>query len=64
MPTYKVAVLDDYLDLAKPKFDKLGSQYEVSYFEDTLLAYPHPDTPQSAKDALVKRLEPFNVICM
>ncbi|KAH8195522.1 hypothetical protein TruAng_010307 [Truncatella angustata] len=64
MPTTKVAVLDDYQELSKPHFDQLqGDKYQVTIFTDTLPPYNHPDTPQDAKNALVKRLEPFEVIC-
>ncbi|KAK9416305.1 putative D-isomer specific 2-hydroxyacid dehydrogenase [Seiridium unicorne] len=60
----KVAVLDDYQELSKPHFDQLrDAGYEVTVFTDTLLPYNHPSTPQSAKDALIKRLEPFAIIC-
>ncbi|KAI1496158.1 D-isomer specific 2-hydroxyacid dehydrogenase [Biscogniauxia marginata] len=60
----KIAVLDDYQKISIPRFDRLRSSgYEVVTFLDTLLPYNHPDTPQHAKDELVKRLEPFNVIC-
>ncbi|CAJ2500002.1 Uu.00g028550.m01.CDS01 [Anthostomella pinea] len=64
MPPTKIAVLDDYQELSKPHYEPLGSSgYEVTTFTDTLLPYNHPDTPQDVKDELVKRLEPFNIIC-
>ena len=64
MAPVRVAVLDDYQHVAKQHFSKLPpGEFEVSYFPDTLLPYGHPDTPQSAKDALAQRLEPFEVIC-
>lgn len=64
MAPYKVAVLDDYQGLSKAKFAKLdAAKVEVTYFSDTLPPYNHSDTPQSMKDALVERLEPFQVIC-
>lgn len=64
MAPQKVAVLDDYQGVSEPHFAKLDpSQFEVSQFKDTLLPYNHPDTPQSAKDELVQRLEPFDIIC-
>lgn len=60
----KVAVLDDYQGISEPKFKALdSSKYEVSFFKDTLRPYNHPDTTQDVKDQLVKRLEPFTVIC-
>ncbi|KAI0126768.1 hypothetical protein BJ170DRAFT_702446 [Xylariales sp. AK1849] len=64
MAATKVAVLDDYQELSKPHFERLrDAGYEVTTFTDTLLPYDHPHTPQDVKDALVKRLEPFVIIC-
>lgn len=61
----KIAVLDDYQELSKPHFSQLrDAGYVVTVFADTLPPYNHPDTPQDAKDALVKRLEPFTIICV
>ncbi|KAI1313971.1 D-isomer specific 2-hydroxyacid dehydrogenase [Xylaria venustula] len=61
LPT--IAVLDDYQGFSKGPFERLRSAgYHVTTFTDTLLPYNHPDTPQDAKDALVSRLEPFNII--
>ncbi|ETS75119.1 hypothetical protein PFICI_13603 [Pestalotiopsis fici W106-1] len=60
----KVAVLDDYQELSKTYFEPLrNAGYEVTIFTDTLLPYNHADTPQDVKDALVKRLEPYTIIC-
>jgi hypothetical protein len=62
LPT--IAILDDYQEISKSHFERLRSAgFQVTTFTDTLLPYNHPDTPQDAKDALVKRLEPFNIIC-
>ncbi|KAI1827831.1 D-isomer specific 2-hydroxyacid dehydrogenase [Xylaria intraflava] len=62
LPT--ITILDDYQEISKAPFERLRSAgYQVTTFTDTLLPYNHPDTPQDAKDALAKRLEPFNVIC-
>ncbi|KAI0405879.1 D-isomer specific 2-hydroxyacid dehydrogenase [Xylaria palmicola] len=62
LPT--IAILDDYQEISKVPFEQLRSQgYQVTTFTDTLLPYNHPETSQDAKDALVNRLEPFNVIC-
>ncbi|KAJ4194737.1 hypothetical protein NW767_009923 [Fusarium falciforme] len=64
MAPIKVAILDDYQGLADPYFEKLDSaKYDVVSIKDTLLPYNHPDNPQSGKDALVQRLQPFDVIC-
>lgn len=60
----KVAVLDDYQEVSKAHFAQLrDAGYEVTIYTDTLLPYNHPDTPQDVKDALVKRLEPYTIIC-
>lgn len=65
MAEFKVAVLDDYQGLSRTQFSKLDSStYDVTIFNDTLLPYNCADTPQSVKDALVKRLEPFQIICI
>lgn len=58
----KLAVLDDYQGVSEEYFSSLGADFEVVYFKDTLLPYNHPDTPQSVRDELVNRLEPFHVI--
>ena len=64
MAPTKVAILDDYQGFADSYFEKLdSSKYEVASLKETLLPYNHPDTPQSIKDELVKRLEPFDIIC-
>jgi len=59
----RVAVLDDYQGVAAAPFAALGDDYEVTVFRDTLLPFNHPDTPESVRDELVKRLEPFTIIC-
>ncbi|KAI1809885.1 D-isomer specific 2-hydroxyacid dehydrogenase [Poronia punctata] len=62
LPT--IAILDHYQKISDTPFDRLRTAgYQVTTFTDTLLPYNHPDTPQDAKDALVKRLEPFEIIC-
>jgi len=63
MARYQVAVLDDYQGAAVSKFSSLdASQFQVTHLRDTLPAYSHPDTPQDAKDELVKRLQPYHII--
>lgn len=58
-----IAVLDDYQGLAPTYFDKLDpSSFNVKYFPDTLRPYNHAETPETTKNALVKRLESFDVI--
>lgn len=65
MTPVNVAVLDDYQGFSDSYFEKLdSSKYQVVSIKDTLLPYNHPENDQSGKDALVKRLEPFEVICM
>ncbi|KAI2641009.1 D-isomer specific 2-hydroxyacid dehydrogenase [Xylaria nigripes] len=64
MPLPTIAILDDYQELSKGPFERLRSDgYQVTTFTDTLLPYNHSDTPHDAKDSLVKRLGPFNIIC-
>ncbi|KAJ4165091.1 hypothetical protein LMH87_006738 [Akanthomyces muscarius] len=60
--TLKIAVLDDYQGVAERHFGTLGDEFEIIYFKDTLLPYNHPATPQSVRDELVQRLEPFQII--
>jgi len=60
----KIAVLDDYQNIARPHFHTLhASQFEVTVFQDTLLPYNHPATPVHVKAQLVDRLKPFQIIC-
>ncbi|KAI0533695.1 D-isomer specific 2-hydroxyacid dehydrogenase [Xylaria digitata] len=64
MALHRIAVLDDYQGLSKAPFERLRSAgYQITTFTDTLLPYNHPETRQDAKDALVNRLEPFDIIC-
>lgn len=60
----KIAILDDYQGVSEKHFARFKDDHEIAWFPDTLPPYNGPDTPQSVKDALVKRLEPFNVISM
>lgn len=63
MAPYKVAVLDDYQNVSEPVFAALDrSQFEVTIFRDTLRPYEHPDTTDAEREALTKRLEPFDII--
>lgn len=65
MAEFNVAVLDDYQGVSETHFSKLDpAKFKVAYLSDTLLSYNHPSTPDAIKDALVKRLEPFHIICM
>lgn len=58
----KIAVLDDYQGVSEQYFGTLGDEFETTYLKDTLLPYNHPATPQSIKDELAHRLEPFHII--
>ncbi|TVY54147.1 Glyoxylate reductase [Lachnellula cervina] len=58
----KLAILDDYQNIAAPHFESLKPAFEVTVFNDTLLPFSHPATPDSAKNELVQRLRPFTVI--
>lgn len=61
----KVAILDDYLDIAATHFETLKPAFDITVFRDTLLPYNHPSTPENVKQALVERLKPFTIIsCM
>ena len=65
MTPYKVAVLDDYQNISEPVFAALDrSQFEVTIFRDTLRPYEHPDTTDAEREALIARLQPFDIICM
>lgn len=64
MAPVKVAVLDDYQEISTEHFAALDSaKFDVTVFSDTLLPYNHPEATQDDKGSLVKRLEPFEVIC-
>jgi len=59
----KIAVLDDYQNIAGSHFSKLPSpQFSTSAYPDTLLAFNHPATPQDVKEKLIQRLLPYTVI--
>ncbi|KAM0551812.1 hypothetical protein ACHAPJ_008383 [Fusarium lateritium] len=64
MAPTKVAILDDYQGAADSFFEKLdSSKFDVVSLKDTSLPYNHPESSQSGKDALVEKLQPFDVIC-
>lgn len=58
----RLAVLDDFQNVARTYFAQLEPQFQITVFRDTLLPYNHAATPESAKQELVKRLQPFTVI--
>ncbi|KAL6689842.1 D-isomer specific 2-hydroxyacid dehydrogenase [Trichoderma pleuroticola] len=53
----QVAILDDYQGIAEPIFRQIMPEIEIHTFPDTI----HLSTPED-RDALVHRLEPYNVI--
>ena len=53
----RVAILDDYANVAAPKFSDLSSKIEVETFNDT---FNVRDSAQ--KEAQIKRLQPFTII--
>lgn len=59
-------MLDDYHNLYPSEIARLpSSEFEASYFPDTLLPYNRADTPDSVRAQIVERLQPFTVIsCM
>jgi phosphoglycerate dehydrogenase-like enzyme len=59
----KVAILDDYHNIALPYFQTLdNARFDVTVYRDTLLPYNHPSTSDDIKSQLVERLKPFHVI--
>ncbi|KAF2621308.1 D-isomer-specific 2-hydroxyacid dehydrogenase-like protein [Macroventuria anomochaeta] len=59
----KLAVLDDYHNIALQHFSHLpSSQVEVTVFSDTLPSYTHPKTTDAERQALVERLRPFSIL--
>lgn len=60
----KIAVLDDYQSISHQHFKTLDAiKYHVEYFSDTLPPYNHVSTSESTKEQLIRRLEPFDIIC-
>jgi lactate dehydrogenase-like 2-hydroxyacid dehydrogenase len=58
----KLAILDDYQNMAAPHFGNLKPTFSITVFRDTLLPYNHPSTPPEVKQQLVDRFKPFTVI--
>jgi lactate dehydrogenase-like 2-hydroxyacid dehydrogenase len=52
-----IAILDDYLDIGRPKFARLVDRVEIVTFPDTLQTI---DPEQ--REALIERLYPFTII--
>jgi lactate dehydrogenase-like 2-hydroxyacid dehydrogenase len=63
-PPIKLAVLDDYHNIAAQHFAHIDhSKVSIEVFKDTLPAYSHPKTSDTDRRALVDRLAPFSVLC-
>jgi len=58
----KLAILDDYQNIAAPHFESLKANFSITVFRDTLLPYNHASTPPEVKQELVDRLKPYTVI--
>jgi len=58
----KLAILDDYQNIAAPHFESLKPTFSITVFRDTLLPYNHPSTPPEVKQELVDRLKPYTII--
>lgn len=58
----KLAILDDYQGISARHFDSLKPAFSITVFQDTLLPYNHPSTPQDVKQRLIDRLKPYTVI--
>ncbi|KAE9368229.1 D-isomer-specific 2-hydroxyacid dehydrogenase-like protein [Stipitochalara longipes BDJ] len=58
----KLAILDDYQNIAAPHFESLKPTFSITVFRDTLLPYNHVSTPPEIKQELVERLKPYTII--
>ncbi|KAI0116227.1 glycerate dehydrogenase [Hypoxylon sp. NC0597] len=58
-----MAILDDYLDIAKPHFSHIpASQLSITVFKDSLPAFNHLQTSATDQQAIIERLKPFTII--
>ncbi|XXH01510.1 hypothetical protein Hte_007870 [Hypoxylon texense] len=58
-----MAILDDYLDIAKPHFSHISpDKLSITAFHESLPAFNHPRTSDSSRRAIVDRLKPFAII--
>ncbi|KAI9657335.1 MAG: hypothetical protein M1821_003015 [Bathelium mastoideum] len=57
----KLAILDDYLDLASPHFQHVENVDKV-VFKDTLPAWSHPKTTDADRKRILERLSPFTIL--
>ncbi|KAF2096583.1 glycerate dehydrogenase [Rhizodiscina lignyota] len=59
----QVAILDDYLDVARKHFAQIDpSKASITVFKDSLPPFTHAATSKEDKAALINRLKPFTVI--
>lgn len=58
----KLAILDDYQDIAPPHFECLKPQFDITVHNDTLLPYTHPSSTPDIQAQIVARLKPYTVI--
>jgi lactate dehydrogenase-like 2-hydroxyacid dehydrogenase len=58
----KLAILDDYQDVATKHFSPLEPTFAITSYKDTLLPYNHPSSSDDARQELVDRLKPYTVI--
>ncbi|KAJ4308192.1 hypothetical protein N0V94_009462 [Neodidymelliopsis sp. IMI 364377] len=61
-PTDRLAILDDYHNIALNHFVHLSDKIQITVFNETLPSYSHPKTTDAERAALVKRLKPFKVL--
>ncbi|KAI0122536.1 glycerate dehydrogenase [Daldinia grandis] len=62
-PLPSMAILDDYLDIARPHFSHIPkSELSVTSFHDSLPSFNHPRTTASDQQAIVDRLKPYTII--
>ncbi|OTB12239.1 hypothetical protein K445DRAFT_66664 [Daldinia sp. EC12] len=62
-PPPSMAILDDYLDIARPHFSHIPrSELPITAFHDSLPAFNHPRTAAADRQAIVDRLKPYTII--
>ena len=57
----RLAILDDYLDLASPHFQNVENAEKV-VFNDTLPAWSHAKTTNADRKKILERLAPFTIL--
>ncbi|KAI6086331.1 glycerate dehydrogenase [Hypoxylon rubiginosum] len=58
-----MAILDDYLDIAKPHFSHISpDKLSITSFHESLPAFNHPRTSDASRQAIIDRLKPFTII--